>query len=81
MSAGRLGWITLQLILVPATAAALFYCFPDLWRKLLFGADVRNWTLRGWIIANATIVAILLAIRFAPEVKQAWNRAPGQNRR
>lgn len=81
MFASRLGWIILQLLLVPATAAIIFYFFPDLWRKLLFGADVRNWTLRGWTIANATIVAVLLVIRFAPDVKQAWTRAPRQDRR
>ena len=73
-STRREGIAWLELLLVLAILSLLFQIFPSAWSWLVGALDPRNWSRRTWFLANLAVVAVLLSIRLAPDMKEALAR-------
>lgn len=64
----RTGLLWLEVLLGLAFISLLVQLFPSLATIL----DARKWSRSTWFIINSAVIAILLAIRFAPDFYEGW---------
>ena len=79
--ARRSGVAWLEFVLVLAAVSLILQLFfPSAWWAMV---DVRNWSRLTWFLVNLAVVVALVAIRVAPEVRQALaaRRADAEKRR
>jgi len=82
--ARRSGFAWLEFLLVLAAVSLILQLFlPSVWQALVGTLDVRNWSRLTWFLVNLGVVAALVAIRVAPDVRQAVaaRRAEAEKRR
>jgi tetratricopeptide (TPR) repeat protein len=66
----RVPW--LELLLAAAVVGLGLQFFPALGTAVWRAVDVRNWNRVTWFALNVFIVLLLVSVRFAPEMKAAW---------
>ena len=68
------------LLVLAGVSLILQLFFPSVWWALV---DVRQWSRLTWFLVNLGVVAALVAIRVAPDVRQAVaaRRAEAEKRR
>ena len=66
----RIPW--LELALVAAFVGLGLQFFPSASAAVLRAMDVRNWSRTTWFVINVLVVMLLVSVRFAPEMKAAW---------
>lgn len=66
----RMPW--LELTLVAAGVGLALQFFPSVGTAVWRAVDVRNWTRLTWFVLNALVILLLVSVRFASEIKAAW---------
>jgi hypothetical protein len=62
----------LESLLIVAIAALVLQVFPSLWFALIWALDFRNWSPWGCLALTVAGLAVLLAVRFVPELWTDW---------
>jgi tetratricopeptide (TPR) repeat protein len=72
----RMPW--LELLLAAAVVGLGLQFFPGVGTAVWRAVDVRNWNRPTWFVLNAFIVLLLVSVRFAPEMRTAWQEKRGR---
>lgn len=68
----RNGIAWLELLLALAFVLLVLQLVPSLRNIVLRTLDFRNWPRTVWFVGNAVVVALLLSVRFGPDLLQQW---------
>lgn len=71
----RSGFAWLELLLLLAMLALVLQLMPGAWQSLL---DFRRWPRIAWIALNASIVLLLVGVRFGPDLVNNWRQQRAQ---
>jgi hypothetical protein len=70
----RAGFAWLELLLALALLALVLQLFPALWNGMLWALDVRNWPRTVWFAGTWLVLAVLVGIRFGPDIYTDWRQ-------
>jgi hypothetical protein len=70
----RAGFAWLELLLVLAVLALVLQLVPSLWTLAQRALDVGNWSRTVWFAGTCVVLAMLVGIRFAPDIYGDWRR-------
>jgi hypothetical protein len=62
----KLPW--LEIALAVTSLALVLQLYPAIGAWILSQIDVRTWSRTTWFVCNAVFVAVLVAVRFVPDV-------------
>ena len=65
----------LELTLVAAVVGLGFQFVPSASAAVLRAVDVRHWSRTTWLIANALVIILLVSVRYAPNIRLAWQES------
>ncbi len=68
----RYGFAWLELLLLLSVFVLLLQIWPEGGRTLIYAVDFRNWPRTVWFFGNIFVVAMLLTVRFGPELIRDW---------
>jgi|APCry1669189000_1035189.scaffolds.fasta_scaffold00490_12 TctA family transporter len=66
LTLAKLPW--LEIALAVTSLALVLQLFPSIATCILNQIDVRNWSRTTWLVCNALFVAVLVSVRFVPNV-------------
>lgn len=66
LTLAKLPW--LEIALAVTSLALVLQLFPSIGTWILNQLDVREWSRTTWFVCNALFVAVLVAVRFVPDV-------------
>jgi hypothetical protein len=77
---GRAGYMRIEILIIVAAGVLALQLSPALLESLLLSLDVRRWTRTTWFVANLTLLLILLAGRFGPDLIASWHSNDRQSK-